>query len=206
MLTRRSFLKTTAIAGAGIAFYGGLPSEKAWAFYQTQSTPLWKTALRGVGPGGIPVAAADPFPAPITGVTHYTLGINQFTDTVHPTLGSTTFWGYQPAVPLGGGVQPQKHLGGIIVAQKGTPIQLTFTNNLPPTHIIPVDTSLGLSSACRRTIRCARSGRWWTRSWSSCPRSSRSSTPRSAGRRSRRRSCCGHSCCKSSTARAANGC
>src|SRR5438552_3734048 len=83
------------------------------------------------------VAAADPFPAPVTGVTHYTLGINQFRDTVHPTLGPTTFWGYDPAMPLGGGGQAQKHLGGTIVAQKGVPIQLTFNNNLPPTHIIP---------------------------------------------------------------------
>jgi spore coat protein A len=142
MLTRRSFLKTTTIAGAGIALYGGLRSEKAWAFYQTQSTPLWATALRGVGPGGIPVAAADAFLAPVTGVTHYTLGINQFTDTVHPTLGPTTLWGYHPAVPVGGGVQLQKHLGGIIVAQRGVPIQITFANNLPAEHIIPVDTSI----------------------------------------------------------------
>ena len=152
MLTRRSFLKTTTLAGAGIAVYGGLRSAKAWAFYQTQSTPLWKTALRGVGPGGIPVAAPDPFPAPVTHVTHYTLGINQFTDQVHPTLGPTTFWGYHPVRPLGGGVQPQKHLGGIIVAQKGVPIQITFTNNLPPTHIIPVDTSIeGANQAQNRT-------------------------------------------------------
>ena len=43
---------------------------------------------------------------------------------------------------LGGGVQPQKHLGGIIVAQRGSPIQLTFNNNLPADHIIPVDTSI----------------------------------------------------------------
>jgi spore coat protein A len=141
-ITRRSFLKITTIAGAGIAVYGGLRSENAWAFYQTPSTPLWRTALRGVGPGGIPVAAPDAFPAPITGATHYTINIGQFTDQVHPTLGATTFWGYNPAVPLGGGVQPQKHLGGIIVAQKGVPIQITFNNNLPPTHIIPVDTSI----------------------------------------------------------------
>ncbi|HEY6912621.1 MAG TPA: multicopper oxidase domain-containing protein, partial [Myxococcales bacterium] len=51
-------------------------------------------------------------------------------------------WGYNPAVALGGGVQPQKHLGGIFVAQKGVPIQITFNNNLPGTNIIPVDTSL----------------------------------------------------------------
>jgi spore coat protein A, manganese oxidase len=142
MFSRRRFLKTTMIAGAGVALYGGFSSKRAWAWYQTQSTPLWQTVFRGVGPGGIPVAAPDPFLAPTTGVTHYTLGINQFSDQVHPTLGATTLWGYHPNVALGGGVQGQKHLGGIIVAQKGVPIQLTFRNNLPANHIIPVDTSI----------------------------------------------------------------
>ena len=129
-----------------MAILGGMGAEKAWGFYQTtpQTTPLWKTAFRGVGPGGIPVAAADVVTAPITGVTHYTLDINQFTDRVHPNpnFDPTTLWGYNPSFPLGGGTQPQKHLGGIIVAQKGVPIQITFNNNLPPTHIIPVDTSI----------------------------------------------------------------
>jgi len=139
-------------AGAGLAVYGGLRPSKAAAFYQTQATRLWRTTFRGVGPGGIPVAAPDASPAPVTGVTHYTLGINQFTDQVHPTLGPTTLWGYQPARPLGGGSQPQKHLGGIIVGQKGVPIQLTFNNNLPPTHIIPVDISIpGANQAQNRS-------------------------------------------------------
>jgi spore coat protein A, manganese oxidase len=152
MPTRREFIQTSMAVGAGLALYGGFGSEKAWAFYQTNSTPLWKTVLRGVGPGGIPVAAPDAFPAPVTGVTHYTLGISQCTDQVHPTLGPTTFWGYNPAVPLGGGVQPQKHLGGIIVAQRGVPIQITFNNTLPPTHIIPVDMSImGANQAQNRT-------------------------------------------------------
>ena len=152
MLTRRSFLKTTMAAGAGLAVYGGLRPSKAAAFYQTQATRLWRTTFRGVGPGGIPVAAPDVSPAPVTGVTHYTLGINQFTDQVHPTLGPTTLWGYQPARPLGGGSQPQKHLGGIIVGQKGVPIQLTFNNNLPTNHIIPVDTSIpGANQAQNRS-------------------------------------------------------
>ena len=144
MQTRRDFLKTAMIAGAGLTLYGGLGSKKAWAFYQTTpgSTPLWGTTLRGVGPGAIPVAAPDALSAPVTGVTHYTIDIDQFTDQVHPTLGPTTFWGYDPRNPLGGGSQPQKHLGGIIVAQKGVPIQITFQNNLPQTHIIPVDTSI----------------------------------------------------------------
>src|SRR5437867_2980310 len=146
MSTRRDFIKSTIAAGTGLAIFGGFGTEKAWGFYQTTpgSTPLWKTAFRGVGPGGIPVAQADPFPAPVTGVTHYTLGIQQFADQIHPTpgFGPTTLWGYNPAVPLGGGIQPQKHLGGIIVAQRNVPIQLTFNNRLPATHIIPVDTSI----------------------------------------------------------------
>jgi spore coat protein A, manganese oxidase len=142
MSTRREFIKRSLTVGAGLALYGRFGSEKAWAFYQTNKTPLWQTAFRGVGPGAIPVAAPDAFPAPVTGVTHYTLDINQFTDQVHPTLGSTTFWGFNPAVPLGGGVQTQRHLGGIIIAQKSVPIQVTFNNNLPPKHIVPVDTSI----------------------------------------------------------------
>jgi spore coat protein A, manganese oxidase len=142
MFTRRKFLKTSMLTGAGIALYGGLSFRQAWAWYQSQPVPLWQTAFRGVGPGGIPVAAPDPLPAPVTGATHYTIGMSEFTDQVHPTLGPTTLWGYHPSVALGGGAQPQKHLGGIIVGQKGAPIQLTFTNNLPERHIIPVDTTI----------------------------------------------------------------
>ena len=142
MFTRREFLKTSMLTGAGIALYGGLGFKEARAWYQSQPVPLWQTAFRGAGPGGITVAAPDALPAPVTGATHYTLGMSQFADQVHPTLGPTTFWGYHPTVALGGGAQPQKHLGGIIVGQKGAPIQLTFTNDLPGTHIIPVDNTI----------------------------------------------------------------
>jgi spore coat protein A, manganese oxidase len=139
--TRRGFLKTTMMAGAGLAAHGLLRPRTARAFYQSNATPLWRTNLRGVGPGGIPVAAPDPHQL-VPGVTTYHFDIRQFTDQVHPTLGPTTFWGYNPVHALGGGTQPQRHLGGIIVAQRGQPIQATFTNDLPSTHIIPVDTSI----------------------------------------------------------------
>ena len=149
MLTRRSFLKT-AIAGATLAAYGAFAPSRAWAWYQSQSTPLWKTTFRGVGPGGIPVAAPDGFAS--TGAAHYSLNIAEFTDQIHPTLGPTKLWGYDPFTPLGGGTQAQKHLGGIIVAGKGSPIQLTFSNNLPPQHILPVDMSIdGASLGDNRT-------------------------------------------------------
>jgi len=62
---------------------------------------------------------------------------------LHPSLTPTTLWGYNPRNALGEpGVPIQKHLGGIIVTERGQPVQITFVNNLPPHHILPVDTTL----------------------------------------------------------------
>lgn len=124
------------------------------AFYQSTTIPLFGTALRSVGPGGIPVAAPDAFGAPVTGALHYTIDINQYQDGgVCPTLGPTTLWGYNPANPLGGGMQPQRHLGGIIVGTRGTPIQITFRNKLNVAkHILPNDqTIMGANEGFNRT-------------------------------------------------------
>jgi spore coat protein A, manganese oxidase len=147
MITRRHFLKATAAAGVALAVPRYFDPRSALAFYQSTGLRKFAQPLRGVGPGGIPVAAPDAFPAPVTGVTHYSLTIAQFRDQLHPHLGPTTLWGYNPVVPLGGGTHPQRHLGGIIVAQRGVPIQLTLTNRLPPKHILPVDTSANFPDA-----------------------------------------------------------
>lgn len=149
-ITRRQFLAGTVAAGAALAVPWYFDTRAAFAFYQSPGLRKFAQPLRGVGPRGIPVAAPDAFPAPATGVTHYSLAIAQFTDQLHPTLGPTTLWGYHPAVPLGGGVQSQRHLGGIIVAQRDRPVQITFTNILPPKHILPVDTSANFSDAKQR--------------------------------------------------------
>lgn len=112
--------------------------------------------LRGVGPGAIPVAVPDgtrTFPNGQV-ADHYSIDINEFTDTLHPDLGGpTTLWGYNPRTALGvTGIPVQKHLGGIIVAQRGHPAQLTFHNNLPNAHILPVDATLmGAQGAVNRT-------------------------------------------------------
>lgn len=139
--SRRDFMKYSAGSVAAAAMLAAA-RERAAAYAQSSGLKKFVQPLRGVGPGGIPVAAPDAFPAPVTGALHYTIDINQYQDTLHPSLGPTTLWGYNPAAALGGGVQPQRHLGGIIVAQKGTPVQLTFRNNLPATHIMPVDTTI----------------------------------------------------------------
>ena len=142
MLSRRQALQTGAMAGAMFA----LPSTRAaYAFAQTPPIiPLFDTDLRGIGTIG--VAKPDPTPAPVTGVLHYTLNIDQFQDDgVAPTVGQTTLRGYSPTRLLAG--QAHRHLGGIIVAHKGQPIQITFRNNLPAgKHIIPNDLTLGGAS------------------------------------------------------------
>jgi spore coat protein A, manganese oxidase len=154
-VSRRRFLKLAAIAGLGLALPGNLVIRPRVAQAYSKSPGLRKfgpnQVWRGAGPGGIPVAAPDAAPAPVTGAKHYTIDINQFTDQLHPDLGPTPLWGYNPANPLGGGNQPQRHLGGIIVVQKDEPIQITFRNNLPDTHILPIDTTLmGADGAANR--------------------------------------------------------
>ena len=147
-ITRRHFLKGAA-AGAALTVPWYFNTKSALAFYQSTGLQKFVQPLRGIGPGGIPVAAPDAFPAPVTGVTHYSLTITPFKDKLHPHLDPTKLWGYNPTVPLGGGAQSQRHLGGIIVAQRGEPIQVTFTNQLPPKHILPVDTSADFPDAQR---------------------------------------------------------
>ncbi len=151
-ITRRQFVKGAAILGAGMALPFKFNVKDAHAFYQSPLLKRWQTTFRGVGPGQIPVVATDAFAAPVTGVAHATIDIKQFTDSLHPSLGPTTLWGYNPAIPLGGGSQPAKHLGGIIVVHRGSPLQLTFRNKLPSKGIIPVDATIpGANAAQNRT-------------------------------------------------------
>lgn len=152
MTSRRSFMKTTAALGAAGAL-GGRWGD-AFAYYQTPSViPLFVNPLRGVGPGGIPVAAPDSMTLNANGALHYTLDVNQYTDNIAAAGMTTHLWGYHPVNPLGGGSQAQKHLGGIIVGKKGQPIQLRFNNKLrltaaalqgtaTPQHILPNDKTI----------------------------------------------------------------
>ena len=151
--TRRRFIGMTSAAIAAAYLPWKFGARSAWAFSQSPGTiPLFGTTLRGIGTIG--VAAADPFPAPVTGVTHYTLNIDQFADQITPAsggLGPTTLRGYNPVRLLAG--QNNRHLGGILVGQKGKPIQLTFRNNLPGgMHIIPNDLTIpGANEGDNRT-------------------------------------------------------
>jgi spore coat protein A len=156
-MNRRNFLKTTAMTGAAVAMYGAFGGQRAYAFYQSSGLglTLWSQPLRGSDAVSlatqIGVAAPDAAAAEVTGATHFTLGIQQFTDTLHPALGPTTLWGFAPTNYLVAGPATPRHLGGIVVAQKGVPFQFTFRNTLPATHPIPVDITIpGANQAVNR--------------------------------------------------------
>jgi spore coat protein A len=140
-LSRRTVLKAGAIAGAGMLVpYRWLSGAPAAAAY-SQSDRLRKfiQPLRGVG-SGIPVAQPDAVAKPWwqPGVTHYTIDIAQFTDHLHPDLpNATRLWGFGQ-----GASSTFRHLGGVIAVKKGTPVQITFRNKLPPSHILPVDRTI----------------------------------------------------------------
>ena len=109
-----------------------------------QSSPVLTKFLEEMrAPGKIPVALPDgtrSFPGSSLVADHYTIDINEYQDRLHPALPPTTLWGYHPTQTLGG--FPQAHLGGIVIAQRGKPTQITFRNHLPSKHILPVDSSI----------------------------------------------------------------
>lgn len=154
-LTRRDFVKTTAVGTAGIiAFKGAL--RTAYAFAQSPGLTKFADPMPQFG-AQIPLAASDglsPF-----GATHYSIDIGQFRQIVHSdfvtpgkpafistTFPGTTFWGY--------GQNGQfNHLGAAIIASRGQAAQLTVTNKLTNLRSpIPVDTTIpGANQATNRT-------------------------------------------------------
>ncbi|HLO33496.1 MAG TPA: multicopper oxidase domain-containing protein [Anaerolineales bacterium] len=158
MITRRDFLK---LSGASMAaLFAATRSRFLQRALACQSNAISKFAqpLRGVyplDPNGIPVAVPDGmvnYKKAGTTAQHYTIDINQYQDILHPDLCPTTLRGYHSRSNLGGDV-PQRHLGGIIVGKRGTPVQITFQNNLTGDHPLPVDpTVMGTEDGPNRVV------------------------------------------------------
>ena len=149
ILTRRTMLKASVLTAGGllVPWTGGCRTFASPSRPPAQPSPSLQKfvqALPGLGPTGIPVALPDALSIPGV-LDHYSITMGQYTQQLHPDLPkATTLWGYADAAhpdPLSG--RPlHRHLGGLIVAQKNRPVRLTVTNNLPPVHPLPVDTTL----------------------------------------------------------------
>jgi len=191
-ISRRKFLKLAAGAGVAAAASGILPwkfaMREAWAQYGVDSPHLQKfiQPLRSVGglagvfnpalQEAIPLAGSDGIRVwGTTNAQHYTIDINSFSDLLHPGPAGSTVWGPTPLLGYNpAGNATQRHLGGVIVASKNAPTQITFRNNLPSSSIIPVDTTIpGANQAQNRTAVHLHGGlvpwisdggphTWWT--------------------------------------------
>jgi spore coat protein A len=95
--------------------------------------------LPGLGPDGannignyLPVLSPDTTTFP--GIDYYDVIASQFTQTLHPSIGETRFFGYADAKRLN-----SRYLGGVIAAKSRRPVKLRVTNRLPSSHLLPVD-------------------------------------------------------------------
>lgn len=173
-LTRRDFVKTTAIGAAGVLAYKAAMRE-AYALNNSPGLQKWIQPIRGLNysghpiltavgypndPNGIPVAngVADPV---FANTTMYNLGVHEYSDLLHPSLiNPTKLWGY---VDLSRPIP--RHLGGIIVTGRaGSPLgsaaRLRFTNVLPSRHILPLDITLLGANVAQNRIATHLHGGW----------------------------------------------
>ena len=137
-----SIVRSTASAGVVSPGSGLMPGMDAAAvatltpYTFVTSPPMSKftQALRGVyplDPNGIPVAVPDRTVRYLNGrliADHYSIDIGEYEDLLHPSLPSKTrLWGFHSRQNLGDTATkkvPQRHLGGIIVAQRHVPVQM----------------------------------------------------------------------------------
>jgi spore coat protein A, manganese oxidase len=161
MLSRRQFLKASMITGAAVGLGGAnvlLRPKTAHAAVFAQSPQLtkWIQPIRNLdilkrsvdNPVGIQTIIPNGLLGlPGTGTidqafantTFYQVTAAEFSDQLHPNLGLTKLWGYRDSTKPPAN---QTHLGGVIITTRGNASRIRFTNTLPSTNIIPVDTSI----------------------------------------------------------------
>jgi spore coat protein A, manganese oxidase len=168
-LSRREFVKRTAVAGAGVALLSKFAVPSARAINNSPGLQKWIQPLRGLNypsghilgalgypndPNGIPVAGgvADPV---FASTTMYNIGVQEYSDVLHPALGPTKLWGYVDLTrPI------PRHLGGIVVTTRNQAARLRFTNLLPTPHILPIDVGLPGANQAQNRVAVHLHGGW----------------------------------------------
>ena len=132
-MNRRLFLKTSA----GVA--GWLTVSRYSFGNNLRKIRKFSVTLPGLGPDGANelgnyLAVLSPDTTTFPGTDYYNIVARQFTQTLHPSIGETRFWGYADAKSSN-----QQYLGGVIVSKTGRPVKLRMTNQLPSSHLLPID-------------------------------------------------------------------
>ncbi len=131
-MTRRRFLQYSAGAGVGLALPWAARTPAASAAPGLKLTKyLEPVPLPGAG-----IVVATP-----SGTNEYSFVQREISRQLHPQLPPTPLWAYDDGSGLAG---QAGSFGMAVVAQSGTPIDVSFKNNLPVTYPdwIPVDTRL----------------------------------------------------------------
>jgi spore coat protein A len=131
-LTRRRFLQYSAGAGAALALPWAARSPAANAAPGLKLTKyLEPVPLPGAG-----IVVATP-----SATNEYSFVQKEISRQLHPQLPPTPLWAYDDGSGLGG---QAGSFGMAVVGRSGTPLDVSFKNNLPSTYPdwIPVDTRL----------------------------------------------------------------
>jgi spore coat protein A, manganese oxidase len=131
-MTRRRFLQYGAGAGATLALPWAARTSAASAAPGLKLTKyLEPVPLPGAG-----IVVATP-----SGTNAYSFVQREISRQLHPELPPTPLWAYDDGSGLAG---QAGSFGMAVVAQSGTPLDVSFENNLPSTYPpwIPVDTRL----------------------------------------------------------------
>jgi spore coat protein A len=128
-VTRRRFLQYSVGAGAALALPWGVVRLNAASAASKLTKYLEPLPVPGTG-----IVVATP-----TAPNQYSFIQTQIARQLHPQLPPTPVWAYDDGSGLSG---QAGSFGMAVVAQSGTPIQASFTHNLPDTYPdwLPVDT------------------------------------------------------------------
>ena len=126
-LSRRTLLKYGALGGAALFLPRALP---------TFASPPLQKFVEPVPLPGAGIVVATP-----SGSNEYSFTQRPLARQLHPSLPPTPLWAYDDGSGLDG---QAGSFGMAVVAQTGTPLRVSYTNNLPEIYPawIPVDTRL----------------------------------------------------------------